>query len=380
MLTNFLEARKRSRICTLIMLGRKLARGPWAICRNCSQTDWQSGATARNDVNLSDLYSTIRSILKHSGRKQGHTNRFRKKVCWKRKLTHLIFVSKVVVQVAAQFDFLCCDVREVNEKSGAHVFLHVTAVLSGRIATSQQMTILKESTTTNFLGWSGVDEASVQVFQGLLKVAKHAFGNDAGLDLGVQVLYIQQWVQCDLEGVDAELELASHLVHEFQFNTPEKHVRINYSLLFRFHGPIFVYSTFLGHALLASIFDWRKRRERWLYNIEAGFFLRTAHVNSVRPESQMGNFAAATQKCSFMHLLCVRKKKWRCFASSKVQQEFDSQIWKSIKVHQIMGILNSYWNFNAQPFKLNETHLPKSLCNENRDHRSPSLTLTILLM
>lgn len=138
------------------------------------------------------------------------------------KQAYLIFVAKMVVEESAQLEVLSCNVGEIDEESRAHVTFQFATVLRCLVSTGHQMTVLEQASSSDFFRRTSINQALVKMSQGLGKVAKHALGNDSwSVTFDIQILNVQQRVQCDLEGVNAEFELTAHFVDEFELDTPE---------------------------------------------------------------------------------------------------------------------------------------------------------------
>lgn len=138
----------------------------------------------------------------------------------------------MVVQITPQLLLLAGDVGEVDEEPGAHVLLETAAFLRpGRLVSADvEVAVLEEAAATDLFRLAGVDHLILQMFDSLkylrgLKgkeettnrsdVPEHALDLDDGVR-GVEV--VDQGIEGDLEGVDGELELSPHLVHELQLD------------------------------------------------------------------------------------------------------------------------------------------------------------------
>ena len=143
-------------------------------------------------------------------------------------LEAVVGALEVVVQVVLQLGLLRPHVREVNEEPGAHVPLHVLDLLRpGRaVPAAEQVAVLEQAAPADLLRAPRGDQLLVQVVERLAKVPVHALAHHGGeevvpdgrLGLGATVVEEEERVEEDVEGVDRELVLPPHGVHELELD------------------------------------------------------------------------------------------------------------------------------------------------------------------
>jgi len=132
---------------------------------------------------------------------------------------------EVVIQELEQLVMLLSQVGEVDEKSAAHVALHGLDRLrpGGSVVLHQKVAVLQQAAAPDFFRVSRCDEFPVKMVEGLTKVAIDAFPHHCRIEVFADVhagavVEEEECVEHDVEGVDRELELPLHPVHELQLD------------------------------------------------------------------------------------------------------------------------------------------------------------------
>lgn len=128
---------------------------------------------------------------------------------------------EVAIEVIFQLGLLLMDVGEIDEEPGAHVAFHVLDLLrlSGFVAFAQEVAVLEKTSSSDLLGIAGGDLLVVEMAEGLVKIAKHAFTHDGGIEVLTNlhlsaIVVEEQRVQENVEGIHGELVLAAHMVNK----------------------------------------------------------------------------------------------------------------------------------------------------------------------
>jgi len=169
----------------------------------------------------------------------------------------------MIFQIVLKLGALLVYIGEVDEEPGAHIslqFLGTVTVVVGRVVAQQQVAVLEQPTSPDFLRIPGDDQLVLQVVHGISEVTVHRLTDHGRVEAFADrhatgtLVKQEQRVEHDLERVDAELERPLHSVDKLELDIPLARQRAQ-----RYKRPPITVLVHFDHFANVCLFDAARR-------------------------------------------------------------------------------------------------------------------------